>query len=104
MVIEQTFEGKTDLMANKGVNIMKLELVITMNVLISKKEGEIMNQIQINEAYKQFNIPEMFIPNYTNAEEFSKNLKECSILRDVDTYSSSNSISLDISQNKNKQE
>lgn len=49
-----------------------------------------MDQNTINEAYKKFKIPENMIPKFSDAKEFSKNFKKCSILKDVATiYSDS---------------
>lgn len=51
-----------------------------------------MDQRSINKAYKMFNIPTDSIPVYTDAQNFSKNFKKCSVLKDVNSSYSSTSI------------
>ncbi|WP_088187521.1 hypothetical protein [Desulfosporosinus sp. FKA] len=50
-----------------------------------------MDNKRIEKAFEQLNIPSNSFPSYTNANDFAKNFKKCSVLKDVSVFYSSSS-------------
>lgn len=59
-----------------------------------------MSEEKIIEEYKIFNIYENQIPKYDNPQDFAKRFKKCSILKDVNTVYTGNTIKLTDRENK----